>query len=112
MEGSWSRLQTRIDGPVLKFDETNTPRTLAQLHSYLDVGADFEVNASLYRVSRIPGLGIAPYTRADLGLTWRPRGDLSLSLTGQNLLHPGHREVTGAEVPRSVFAQATFDFGR
>ena len=43
---------------------------------------------------------------------WRPRGDLSLSLTGQNLLHPGHREVTGAEVPRSVFAQTTFDFGR
>ena len=112
MEGSWSRLQTRIDGPVLKFDEANTPRTLAQLHSYLDVGADFEVNASLYRVSRIPGLGIAPYTRADLGLTWRPRDDLSLSLTGQNLLHPSHREVTGAEVPRSVFAQATFDFGR
>ena len=112
MEGSWSRLQTRIDGPVLKFDETNTPRTLAQLHSYLDVGDDVEVNASLYRVSRIPGLGIDPYTRADLGVTWRPREHLSLSLTGQNLLHPSHREVTGAEVPRSVFAQATFDFGR
>jgi iron complex outermembrane receptor protein len=111
MEGSWSRLVTRIDGPVLKFDETNTPRTLAQLHSYFDVGADVEVNASAYYVSRIPGLGVDPYTRADLGLTWRPREGLALSLTGQNLLHAQHREVTGAEIPRSVFAQAAFEFG-
>ena len=111
MEGSWSRLVTRIDGPVLKFDETNTPRTLAQLHSYFDVGADVEVNASAYYVSRIPGLGVDPYTRADLGLTWRPRDGLALSLTGQNLLHAQHREVTGAEIPRSVFAQAAFEFG-
>ena len=39
VEGSYSRLRARIDGPVLKFDESSTPEVMAQLHSYWDIGA-------------------------------------------------------------------------
>ena len=31
---------------------------------------------------------------------------------GQNLLDETHEEASGAQVPRTVFAMATYEFGR
>jgi iron complex outermembrane receptor protein len=112
VDGSYSRLQTRIDGPVLNFDETATPRTLAQLHSYWDIGADVELNASLYHVGAIPFARVDAYNRADAGLTWHHSPRVDLSVWGQNLLDRGHSELSGAQVPRTVFFQATVQLDR
>ncbi len=111
MEGSVSLLRTRIDGPIFPFEESGTPETLAQLHSYLDLGRNVELNAALYHVGEVPFTGIPAYNRADVGLAWRPRDGLELSLWGQNLQDAGHPEASGALVPRSVFARVKLDLG-
>jgi iron complex outermembrane receptor protein len=109
LEGSYSRLQTRIDGPVLPYEETGTPKELAQLRSYYDISADLELNAAVYHVGEAAFNGIPAYTRADLGITWRPRPGMELSAWGQNLLDASHREASAAEVPRGVYLQVAFD---
>ena len=111
MDGSYSRLRTRIDGPILPFDETSTPGEQWQLHSYFDVTDAFELNAALYHVARIPFLGVEAYDRADVGVTWRPREGLAFSLWGRNLLDAAHAETSGAQVPRVVYAQVSFGLG-
>jgi iron complex outermembrane receptor protein len=112
LEGAYSWLQTRIDGPVLPFEEDGSPKHLAQLRSYLDIGDDVEFNAALYHVDEVPFTGVDAYTRLDLGLSWRPTPSLRLDLWGQNLLDETHEEASGAQVPRTVFAMATYEFGR
>jgi iron complex outermembrane receptor protein len=111
MEGSYSRLETRIDGPIYDFEERSNPRHLAQLRSHLEITPNLEFDAGVYHVARIPQQAIDAYTRLDLGLSWRPRPGQRWSLWGQNLLDDGHAEASGAMVPRSVFLQASFDFG-
>jgi iron complex outermembrane recepter protein len=110
LEGAWSWLDTRIDGPVLQFDETSSPRTMAQLRSCLDLGDDWEFNAALYHVDEIERTAIDAYRRLDLGLTWRASEQLELALWGQNLSEDQHAEASGALVPRSVYVQATVRF--
>jgi iron complex outermembrane receptor protein len=112
MEGSYSHLDTRIDGPIFDFEERSTPRNLAQLRSTLDITPNLEFNAGAYYVDRIPQLAIDAYTRLDLGVTWRPRPGQRWSLWGQNLLDAGHAEASGAQVPRSVYLQVVFEGGR
>jgi iron complex outermembrane receptor protein len=112
LEGSYSLLRTRIDGPVLPFEENGSPRHLAQLRSYLDLGDDVEFNAAIYHVDRVPFIGAPAYDRLDLGLSWQATPALRLELWGQNLLDANHVEASGAMVPRTVFAMATLDFGR
>ena len=108
LEGSYSRLHTRIEGPVLPYEETGTPEQLAQLRSYFDISPELELNAALYYADEAAFNGIPAYTRADLGVTWRPRPGLELSAWGQNLLESSHREASGAEVPRGVYLQLAF----
>jgi iron complex outermembrane receptor protein len=109
VEGSYSRLRARIDGPVLKFDENSTPEVMAQVHSYWDIGHRVELNAALYHVGAVPFVNVDGYNRADIGLTWRPSAHAEYALWGQNLLEASHSEMSGAQVPRGVFLQATFN---
>jgi iron complex outermembrane receptor protein len=107
LEGAASWIDTEIDGPVLQFDETSSPRRMAQVRSYLDIGTGLELNAALYHVSEIERSAIDSYRRLDLGLTWRASDRLELALWGQNLLEDAHAEASGAQVPRGVYVQAT-----
>ena len=112
LEGSYSALRTRIDGPIYQYEETGTPETLAQLRSYLDLTEDLELNAAYYHVGAVPFTGIPAYGRADVDMAWRPRAGVELSLWGQNLLDARHAEASGAMVPRGVYAQVALDLGR
>ena len=112
MEGSYSRLETRIDGPIFDFEERSNPRRMAQLRSSLDVSPNVEFNVGAYYVDRIPQQNIDAYTRLDAGLVWQRRPGQRWSLWGQNLLDEGHSEASGAQVPRSVYVQAVFELGR
>ncbi|OGT57169.1 MAG: hypothetical protein A3E01_13990 [Gammaproteobacteria bacterium RIFCSPHIGHO2_12_FULL_63_22] len=111
VEGSYSWLKVRIDGPVYQFEEDSSPRHLAQLRSYLDFGEHAELNAALYYVDRIPQLNIDAYTRLDLGLAWRTGSNLRFELWGQNLLEAKHAQASGALVPRSIQARMTYSLG-
>lgn len=112
VQAAYSQLRTRIDGPVYRFEETGTPETLAQLHSWLDLTDALTLDAAFYHASEVPLTGIPAYTRADVGASWQPRDGMEVSVWGQNLLHRGHREATAAEVPRGIYARVTFDLGR
>jgi iron complex outermembrane receptor protein len=108
LEGAASWLETRIDGPVFRFEENSTPAELAQLHSYWELGDHVELDAALYHTSRIPRLAIDAYTRFDLGIGWQVNDALRFDLRGQNLQDAGHQEASGVEIPRSVYAQLTW----
>jgi iron complex outermembrane receptor protein len=111
LEGSYSWLRVDIDGPVLPFEEGGAPEHLAQLRSYFDIGNDVELNAALYRVDDVAFTNVDAYTRFDLGLGWQASPALRLDLWGRNLLDARHEEASGAQVPRTVFAMATYEFG-
>jgi len=111
LEGAYSWLRVRIDGPVFPFEEQGSPRHLAQLRSYFDLSDDLELNAVLYHVDEVPFSGSDAYTRFDLGLGWQATPSLRLDLWGKNLLDDKHAEASGARVPRTIFALATFEFG-
>ncbi|HET6206477.1 MAG TPA: hypothetical protein VFD98_06675, partial [Terracidiphilus sp.] len=68
-------------------------------------------------VSRLATPNVPSYVEADTTLRWRPRDDLEVSVTGQNLLSPGHQEFADVArillpsmVQRSVFAKLTWRF--
>ena len=109
VEGGYSWLDVAIDGPVYQFEENSSPKHMAQLHSYLDLGNRFELNGALYHVDRIEQLAVPAYTRMDLGFTWYPGSRARISLWGQNLLDAGHAEGSGAVVPRNLYLQLSFD---
>jgi hypothetical protein len=88
-----------------------------QASSVLNLRSNVEWNATLRYVSRLAAPNIASYVGADTTLRWRPHDNLEVSITGQNLLSPGHLEfadVTNIFIPsqvlRSVFGKLTWRF--
>jgi iron complex outermembrane receptor protein len=111
MEASYSWLEVAINGPVYPFEENSSPRHLAQLRSYLDIGDRMEVNGAVYLVASVAQANVDAYTRVDLGLSWRLGTSTRFELWGQNLLDDTHAEATGALVPRSLQARVTVSLG-
>ena len=106
-DGSVSFIETDIRGPVLQFDEDGSPQHLAQLRSTWSFAPGWELHSAIYHVGEIPRLSIDAYERVDVGLTWHASERTEWTLRGQNLTDPAHPEASGAEVPRSVYAQLT-----
>ena len=84
---------------------------------------NFELDAALYYVGRIPEMGIRPggdnlhdFTRVDVRLGWRPIEALELSVVGQNLQDRRHTEWGNSlislrsSVPRSVYGKVTWRY--
>jgi iron complex outermembrane receptor protein len=98
------------------------PRHQFQLHSYLKLPYYLELDAALYRVSRLLGApGVIPsipgYTRLDLRFGWKVRETLELSLGLQNLLDDRHSESAvvdatfiPSQIKRSIYGKATWRF--
>lgn len=80
------------------------PQHQASLRSAMDLG-HVTIDAALRHVGERPDPRVAAYTEADLRIGWRVSPQLTLSVTGNNLLHASHIEYAGGErVPRSVLA--------
>ncbi len=77
------------------------------LHSALNLPQNAEFDVYLRHVSALPDPEVPAYTALDARLGWRPRPDVELSLTFQNLFDPGHIEfgapATASEMERGVF---------
>ena len=78
--------------------EGDSPRHQFQLHSYLNLPRNFELDAAAYHVSRLVNPGVPSYTRLDLRLGWRPSESLELSGGFQNLLHASQPEFRGSDI--------------
>jgi iron complex outermembrane receptor protein len=106
------------DAVIEPLYEDGSPPNQAQLHSYLDIMKNLQLNASLYYVDTLRALGIPPYIRADVAVTWTPIKNLDLTAGVQNLFQDRHTEfgtanttfATQTEVPRTFYGQLTFRY--
>jgi iron complex outermembrane receptor protein len=97
--------------------EGDSPRHQFQLHSYLKLPRNFELDAALYRVSRLSIQQVPGYTRIDARFGWRVREGLELSVGWQNMLDHQHPEFNGidagvmtSQAKRGVYGKMTWRF--
>jgi iron complex outermembrane receptor protein len=95
------------DAQAVDSAEGGNPPYWGSLRSSLDLSAQTEVDLILRHVARLSSPEVPRYTALDLRLGWRPRSDVELSLTGQNLLDGGHGEFTDVST-RTQFERALF----
>lgn len=107
----------------LERDEQRSPSFQYSITSDYDITDKVSMNNSLYFVDDIAYYTVTGtkrfienYTRFDTTLIYRPKKNLELSLTGQNLFDDNHQEFdeiiysTASEVPRMVYAQVKYKF--
>jgi iron complex outermembrane receptor protein len=94
----------------------NSPKHQFQIRSLLNLRRNLDWDSSLSYIGRLDSLGIPSYTRLDTRLAWRIGEFVELSVAGQNLLSPRHREfvdttgINPTQVERSVFGKITWRF--
>jgi iron complex outermembrane receptor protein len=129
-EGSYSLLIANVTDyskygvtPNASAIDQSFPRNMFQVHSYLDVTRNIQLNASVYYYEAIGNknvlgaTGPAPgsYVRGDLGVNWQVNPNLELSAGVQNAFEPHHLEASfnadySAEADRAVYAEATWRY--
>lgn len=122
LTGSYSFLQMRLHPYAESHDsrakaiEGNSPQHQFQVRSHLRLPSNFELDSSLYFVSRLANLDIPSYARLDVRLGWLIGEGIELSTGGQNLLDSRRIEFTGetgvksSYIKRSAFGKLTWKF--
>ncbi|HKX31320.1 MAG TPA: TonB-dependent receptor [Blastocatellia bacterium] len=114
-----AELNHKLAGQDLNVDrfEGGSPRHQFQLHSYFKLPRNFELNTSLYHVSRLPASQTPRCTRLDAGIGWKVRETIELNLGLQNLLDDRHPEsnsfdaaIIKSQVRRSAYGKMTWKF--
>lgn len=97
--------------------EGTSPRNQAQIHSYLDITKNIELNASFYYVDNLHTGHIPAYTRVDAGITWKPRDNLFVTVAAQNIFRAQHYEFNDGlfftaptQIPRTYYASLSYQF--
>jgi iron complex outermembrane receptor protein len=95
----------------------SSPQHQFQVRSYLDLPRNWEWDLSLYRVGRLPAIGVPAYTRLDTRIGYHLGERAEFSIVGQNLLRRRHPEfgpfaasILTTEVERSGYAKFTWTF--
>jgi iron complex outermembrane receptor protein len=93
----------------------DNPHNQFQVRAFVNLRRNLEWDSSVAYVSALTG--VPQYARVDSRLGWRMAARLEFSIVGQNLASPQHMEfidniglINGTEVPRTVFAKATWRF--
>ena len=95
--------------------EGNDPSHMFSVHSSWDLPKQFEFDAIVRYVSRLPNPAVPSYMEMDLRVGWRATRNLELDIVGRNLLDGSHPEF-GAnspvrrEVERSLYGRITWRF--
>jgi iron complex outermembrane receptor protein len=93
--------------------EGSSPHHQVSVRSFINLPGNFELDLVLRHVSRLAAQRVGAYTNLDARLGWRPTRNLEVSVVGQNLLEPEHREfggVTSSEVQRGVYGKVTLQW--
>jgi iron complex outermembrane receptor protein len=118
---TWLRLEMALD-PTSQDQmsvasvEGSTPRNGFQVRSNLDISRKLQSDLAVYYTGALPALEVGAYTRVDARLGYRPRSDIDISFTGQNLQGGRHTEFvsigpyTRATIGRSFFMKLTWGF--
>jgi iron complex outermembrane receptor protein len=118
---TWLRLEMALD-PTSQDQmsvanlEGSSPRNGFQFRSNLDISRKLQSDLAVYFTGALPALDVGAYTRVDSRLGYRPRADIDISFTGQNLQGGRHTEFvsvgpyTRATIGRSFFVKLTWGF--
>ena len=97
--------------------EGSSPRHQLSLRTSRDIGESSQLSLWLRYVDELPALDVAAYTSVDLHYRWRVTEQLSLSLSGRNLLEPHHLEYREQQLStfdtlaeRGFFAELNWEF--
>jgi iron complex outermembrane receptor protein len=121
LSGGLSALRERLqlkpgsnDATAVSAQQGRDPALTWMLRSSLDISAQSEFDLTLRRVSALSNPAVPDYMAVDARFGWKPRRDLELSVTGQNLFGSGHGEFTDVatrtQLQRSVFFKALTRF--
>jgi iron complex outermembrane receptor protein len=94
---SWLQLKMRLDAGSRDtvsegIVEGQSPRHQFQFRSSLDISRKLQFDAAAYYTGALSNLAIPAYTRLDARLNYRPKPELELSLSSQNLQGGRHAE--------------------
>jgi len=95
------------DTTDLNAQQGRDPTHTWMLRSSFDFAYRTQLDAIVRHVSGLSDPAVPAYTIVDLRAGWRARGDLELSLTGENLFSGGHAEFTDP-MTRTRFGQVVF----
>ncbi|MGH9445788.1 MAG: TonB-dependent receptor plug domain-containing protein [Terriglobia bacterium] len=113
-------LRRRAGSPdldTIMSDEGSSPSDEITVQSLFNLPKKLEFDPTYRYVSALPYLSatesVPAYSTADARFGWRPNSHLEFSITGENLLQPGHVEFISdpglpVEITRSVYAKTTF----
>ena len=87
--------------------EGSNPSYQWLLRSSLDLPGQTEFDLTIRQVAELAQPLVPSYVAMDMRLSWKPRADLELSVTGQNLVGPAHGEFTSMTT-RTAFGRAFF----
>jgi iron complex outermembrane receptor protein len=121
---SYSQLQTRFEvaadappGTVADAARGFDPKHMAGIHSSMDLPGNFELDVVGRYVGALEGAGVVDYATARIRLGWRWQRRVELSIAGQDLFAPRHREFpTGVyvaddrHIERRAYVQAVWRF--
>ena len=118
LSSSYSWMNMRLDGGASDAAEESAPSHQFQVRSYYHLTQNLELNSALYYYDRVSGQDTDSFFRLDLGLIWEPVTNFEISVWGQNLLDPKHKEYgadpyfsAGAgEIQRSFYTKITWRF--
>jgi outer membrane receptor protein involved in Fe transport len=95
--------------PTAGVREGNDPDHQFTFHSIVDLPGHCELDVTGRYVDSLPSPRVPGYVTLDARLAWQYR-DLEISLVGQNLVEPRHREFGTREIPRSIYGMITLRF--
>jgi outer membrane receptor protein involved in Fe transport len=117
LEASFHTQPGSTDTTSAGADARSSPENMAQIHSYLDVTKNVQLNASAYFTDRVREFNVPSYISTDLNLSWQLSEEMNLTVGVLNLLDDKHPEFgsTGnvsvaGDVPRTVYAQLSYKF--
>jgi len=119
LSGSFSYLNLHIANPAVNVEFTaigTQPKDTFNIRSTYLFPHGIEMTNSLYYVNGFAVGDISGYYRFDTKLSYEIMKNMEVSLVGQNLLQPQHKEFESflyqspVEVGRSVYANMTFKF--
>ena len=113
-----TQMADRFDLPKETADKVYQMKQEAErLQQKIDSGeVALQFDAAAYYMSSLPNLAVPAYTRLDARLGYRPRQDLEISLSGQNLQGGRHAEFISdgpyprVTIGRSVMVTLTWGF--
>jgi iron complex outermembrane receptor protein len=96
--------------PGTENGERQSPQHQFNLRALWDVAEDVSWDGTLYYVSALEGYGVNEYWRLDTRIAKRLNERTELSLVGQNLFNPPHREFSATKIRSALYGKIAWSF--